>query len=85
MPERTFDYVVSRGQSSLQDFARLAKRFVVPGEGRMYTFKGREFSEELETVTNNKEKERVRICEIAEYDLGNQIFGLKLVSLEVTR
>lgn len=84
MPPQNFDYAVSRGVGTLQEFASLAKPFVAPHEGRMYTFKGREFTQELEQVTANKDKDGVRICEIAEYDLGNQIFGLKLVSLEST-
>ncbi len=37
----------------------------------------------LESITTNKDKEGVRISEIAEYDLGNQILGLNLVSLEL--
>jgi 16S rRNA (guanine527-N7)-methyltransferase len=80
-PETRFDYVVCRGIGTLREFATLAKAFVAP-DGRMYTFKGREFSDEVEEITNFKEKEGIRICEIAEYDLGNEIFGLKLVSLE---
>jgi 16S rRNA (guanine527-N7)-methyltransferase len=84
MSSRQFDYVVCRGVGTLREFSVLSKPFVTRGEGRLYTFKGREFTEELEEITVNKDKDGVRICEIAEYDLGNQIFGLKLVSLEST-
>ena len=48
----------------------------------MYTFKTKNFVTELDSITSNKEKDGVRIAEIAEYDLGNQIMGLNLVSLE---
>jgi 16S rRNA (guanine527-N7)-methyltransferase len=78
--QHSFDYVVSRGVGSLQKFAEIAKPFVTP-EGRMYTFKTKQFTSELEEITVNKEKEGVAISEIAEYDLANQIFGLNLVSL----
>ncbi|MBD3344495.1 MAG: 16S rRNA (guanine(527)-N(7))-methyltransferase RsmG [Chitinivibrionales bacterium] len=79
-PEK-FDYIITRGVTTLQKFSSIAKMHVTP-EGRMYTFKSRDFTDELEEITLNKDKEQVRISEIAEYDLGNQIFGLKLVSLE---
>jgi 16S rRNA (guanine527-N7)-methyltransferase len=75
-----YDYVMSRGVGTLKKFSEVAKPFVTP-EGRMYTFKTKQFSSELEEITNNKEKEGVRISEIAEYDLANQISGLNLVSL----
>jgi len=80
--EKKFDYVVSRGLGSMQLFSQLAREFLSP-EGHMYTFKTKNFSEELEEITSNKEKKGVKISEIAEYDLGNQIFGLNLVSLEL--
>ena len=83
-PEWKFDYIVSRGVGTLKEFSQLAKPFITPGDGRMYTFKGKDFSTELDDITTNKEKDGVKIFEIAEYDLGNQIFGLKLVSLELT-
>jgi len=84
VPEKKFDYVISRGVGTLKEFSALAKPFISPVDGRMYTFKGKDFAAELEEITSNKDKEGVKISEIAEYDLGNQIFGLKLVSLEVT-
>ncbi len=49
----------------------------------MYTFKTKQFASELDFITANKEKDGIKISEIAEYDLGNQIMGLNLVSLEV--
>jgi hypothetical protein len=51
----------------------------------MYTFKTKQFTNELDFITNNKDKDGVKISEIAEYDLGNQISGLNLVSLELVR
>jgi 16S rRNA (guanine527-N7)-methyltransferase len=78
--QQKYDYVMSRGVGTLKKFSEAAKAFVTP-EGRMYTFKTKQFSTELEEITNNKEKEGVRISEIAEYDLANQISGLNLVSL----
>ena len=81
-PENGFDYVVSRGVGSLTSFAEIGKPFLAE-DGHLYTFKTKHFSAELETITGNKEKTGVKISEIAEYDLGNQISGLNLVSLEV--
>lgn len=78
--EVTFDYVVCRGVGSLKKFSQLAKPYVAT-DGRMYTFKTKQFEGELEEITTNKERDGVRIAEIAEYDLANQIFGLNLVSL----
>ncbi len=75
-----FDYVLSRGLGTLQKFSQLAKPYLNP-DGRMYTFKTKQFTSELEDITVNKETDGVKISEIAEYDLGNQIFGLNLVSL----
>ncbi len=80
VPEEKYDYVLSRGLSSLIKFSRIAKPFII-SDGRMYTFKTKQFKDELNEITANKEKNGVKISEIAEYDLGNQIFGLKLVSL----
>jgi hypothetical protein len=59
----------------------MAKQYIAQ-DGHMYTFKGKTFNEELNEITSNKDKNGVKIREIAEYDLGNQIFGLNLVSLE---
>jgi 16S rRNA (guanine527-N7)-methyltransferase len=80
--DRKFDYVVSRGVGSLQVFSQLAKPYVNP-DGHMYTFKSKKFTDELESITQNKQRDHVRIAEIAEYDLANHIFGLNLVSLEL--
>lgn len=81
-PEKKFDYVISRGLGNMQIFSRLARPFLSK-DGHMYTFKTKHFSSELEEITSNKEKKGIKISEIAEYDLGNQIFGLNLVSLEI--
>jgi 16S rRNA (guanine527-N7)-methyltransferase len=77
-----FDYVVSRGVGTLKLFSDLAKPFVAP-EGRMYTFKGKQFQQELDEITQTKIPGGVQISEIAEYDLANQIHGLNLVSLSI--
>jgi 16S rRNA (guanine527-N7)-methyltransferase len=84
IPERKFDYIMSRGVGTLQKFSQLAKPLLAE-DGHMYTFKTKQFVTELESITTNKDKEGVRISEIAEYDLGNQISGLNLVSLELTK
>jgi len=84
IPEKKFDYVLSRGVGSLQKFSQLAKP-LLSDDGHMYTFKTKQFVSELESITTNKDKEGVRISEIAEYDLGNQITGLNLVSLELMK
>jgi 16S rRNA (guanine527-N7)-methyltransferase len=81
-PEKKFDYVISRGLGTMQLFSQLARPFL-SAEGHMYTFKTKHFSSELEEITTNKDKKGIKISEIAEYDLGNQIFGLNLVSLEI--
>jgi 16S rRNA (guanine527-N7)-methyltransferase len=81
-PERGFDYVMSRGVATMQKFSQMAKPFVA-SDGRMYIFKTKQFTKELEEITSNKDRHGVRINEIAEYDLGNQILGLNLVSLEL--
>ncbi len=83
-PEKPFDYVISRGFGSLQKFSQLAKPLLCK-EGHMYTFKTKQFTSELDFITSNKEKDGIKISEIAEYDLGNQILGLNLVSLELTK
>ena len=77
-----FDYVISRGLGNMQMFSKLARPYL-SSDGHMYTFKTKHFSSELEDITSNKEKKGIKISEIAEYDLGNQIFGLNLVSLEI--
>lgn len=81
--EKKFDYVVARGLGTMQLFSELARPFL-SHDGHMYTFKTKQFVSELEEITTNKEKKGIKISEIAEYDLGNQIFGLNLVSLEIT-
>jgi 16S rRNA (guanine527-N7)-methyltransferase len=81
-PDRGFDYVMSRGVATMQTFSQMAKPFVAL-DGRMYIFKTKQFTKELEEITSNKDRHGVRINEIAEYDLGNQILGLNLVSLEL--
>jgi 16S rRNA (guanine527-N7)-methyltransferase len=80
-PERGFDYVISRAVTSMPKFAQMAKPFLAE-DGRIYMFKTKQFTKELEAITANKERDGMRINEIAEYDLGNQILGLNLVSLE---
>lgn len=82
--EKPFDYVISRGVGSLQKFSQLAKP-LLSDDGHMYTFKTKQFSSELDLITSNKEKDGIKISEIAEYDLGNQILGLNLVSLELIK
>ncbi len=84
IPENRFDYIISRGVGSLQKFSQLAKPFLST-DGHMYTFKTKQFVSELDFITTNKEKDGIKISEIAEYDLGNQISGLNLVSLELLR
>jgi 16S rRNA (guanine527-N7)-methyltransferase len=79
-PKVKYDYVLSRGVGTLKKYAELAKPYVTP-EGRMYTFKTKQFTSELEEITNNKDRDGIKISEIAEYDLANQISGLNLVSL----
>lgn len=80
VPKEKYDYVISRGIGSLIKIAMMAKPFVAK-DGRIYTFKTRQFEKELAEITKNKEKNGIGISEIAEYDLGNQILGLNLVSL----
>jgi 16S rRNA (guanine527-N7)-methyltransferase len=84
VPEKGFDYVMSRGFGSLQKFSQLAKIFLAK-DGHMYTFKTKNFVTELDFITTNKEKDGIKIREIAEYDLGSHILGLNLVSLEFMR
>ena len=80
--EEKFDYVISRGTTSLKEIAHMAKPYV-SSDGRIYTFKTKRFEDELNEIIMNKEKDGIGISEIAEYDLGNQIHGLNLVSLEL--
>lgn len=80
IPKEKYDYVISRGIGSLTKIAKIAKPFVAK-DGRIYTFKTRQFERELAEITKNKHKKGIGISEIAEYDLGNQILGLNLVSL----
>ncbi len=82
VPEIGYDYIISRGVGSLQKFSQLAKPYLT-NDGHMYTFKTKQFVSELDFITTNKEKDGIKISEIAEYDLGNQISGLNLVSLEL--
>jgi 16S rRNA (guanine527-N7)-methyltransferase len=84
VPENGFDYVMSRGFGTLQKFSQLAKMFLAK-DGHMYTFKTKNFVTELDFITSNKEKDGIKIREIAEYDLGSYILGLNLVSLEFMR
>jgi 16S rRNA (guanine527-N7)-methyltransferase len=84
LSERRFDYVISRGLGTMQKFSQLARPFLAP-EGHMYTFKTKQFAQELDSITLSKDKDGIKISEIAEYDLGNQIFGLNLVSLELMK
>jgi 16S rRNA (guanine527-N7)-methyltransferase len=79
-----FDYVVSRGVGSLRAFSQMAKPFI-SSEGRMYTFKSKQFMTELDEITTNKNRDGIGIAEIAEYDLANQILGLNLVSLSLLK
>jgi 16S rRNA (guanine527-N7)-methyltransferase len=83
-PEQGFDYVISRGVGSLPALSQLSKPFLAP-DGHLYTFKTKNFAAELDVITSNKEKAGVKISEIAEYDLGNQILGLNLVSIEILK
>jgi 16S rRNA (guanine527-N7)-methyltransferase len=83
-PEAGFDYVISRGVGTLEAFSEIGKKFLAE-DGHLYTFKSKNFAAELESITVNKEKAGIKISEIAEYDLGNQILGLNLVSLEFWR
>lgn len=79
-----FDYVISRGVGSLIKVSQLAKPFVLD-DGRIYTFKTKQFEMELSEITMNKDRDGIGISEIAEYDLGNQVSGLNLVSLELIK
>ncbi|MBN1128077.1 MAG: 16S rRNA (guanine(527)-N(7))-methyltransferase RsmG [Chitinispirillaceae bacterium] len=80
--EPGFDYVISRGVGSLSVLSQRSKPFLAP-DGHLYTYKTKNFVAELDVITSNKEKAGVKISEIAEYDLGNQIRGLNLISLEI--
>ncbi|MDR0305708.1 MAG: 16S rRNA (guanine(527)-N(7))-methyltransferase RsmG [Chitinispirillales bacterium] len=80
--EKKADYVIGRGLGTLQKFSQLAKPLLSP-EGHMYTFKTKQFADELNLITVNKDESGIKISEIAQYDLGSQIQGLNLVSLEL--
>jgi len=80
VPDKKFDYAITRGTYSLKEIAILAKPFLTP-EGRIYTFKTKQFAEELNEIVENKKIDGISISEIAEYDLGNYIYGLNLVAL----
>jgi len=79
-PERKADYVISRGIGTLQKFAQLARPFLTD-DGHMYTYKTKQFAAELEAITSNKDKDGIKISEIAQYDLGSLVQGLSLVSM----
>lgn len=79
--EKKADYVIGRGLGTLQKFSALAKPLLAP-EGDMYTFKTKQFTDELNLITVNKDVDRIKINEIAQYDLGGLVQGLNLVSLE---
>jgi 16S rRNA (guanine527-N7)-methyltransferase len=81
-PEKKADYVISRGVGTLQKFAQLAKPLLVK-DGRMYTYKAKQLSAELDVITANKDKYGIKINEIAQYDLGSLIQGLNLVSMGI--
>ncbi|MCL2688411.1 MAG: 16S rRNA (guanine(527)-N(7))-methyltransferase RsmG [Chitinispirillia bacterium] len=75
------NYVMGRGLGTLQKFSALAKPLLAP-DGHMYTFKTKSFVDELNLITVNKDEDRIKISEIAQYDLGGLIHGLNLVSME---
>ena len=77
---RMADYVITRGAGTLHKFAQLAKPFLV-AEGRMYKYKTKQFSAELDAMTPSRDG--VKVSEIAQYDLGNAIHGLSLISMIV--
>jgi 16S rRNA (guanine527-N7)-methyltransferase len=79
--EKKADYVIGRGLGTLQKFSALAKPLLAP-DGDMYTFKTKPFTDELNLITVNKDVDRIKINEIAQYDLGGLVQGLNLVSLE---
>jgi 16S rRNA (guanine527-N7)-methyltransferase len=79
--DQKFDYVICRGVGTLKKFAEIAKPHTAP-DGRMYTFKTKQFQQEVDEITTSKTKEGVRISEIAEYDLPHIISGLHLIALE---
>ena len=80
-PEKRVDYVVSRGVGTLQRLAQLSRPFLRDG-GHMYTYKTKQFAAELAVITSNKDRDGVKISEIAQYDLGSVAQGLSLVSME---
>jgi 16S rRNA (guanine527-N7)-methyltransferase len=82
--DRKFDYVICRGVGTLKKFAEIAKPNTAP-DGRMYTFKTKQFQQEVDEITTSKLKDGIRISEIAEYDLPHIISGLHLIALEHLR
>ena len=80
--EGSFDYVVGREAATLQDFTKVAKKFVAKG-GRMYCFETADFYKELSEITMNKESEGVCVSEIAEYDLAQKHYGRNLVAFDL--
>jgi 16S rRNA (guanine527-N7)-methyltransferase len=80
--DKKADYVITRGPGTLQKFAQLAKPFLAK-DGHIYTYKTKQFATELEIITVNKDKDGVKIGEIAQYDLGGVVSGLSLVSMEL--
>jgi len=79
--DRKADYVISRGAGMLQKFAQTARPFLAEG-GRVYAYKTKQFAVELNTITENKERDGLTVREIAQYNLGNVAQGLSLVSME---
>ncbi len=80
-PEEKFDYSISRGVGPLRRLAKLVYPYIDKGS-RLYSYQTKNFMQEIEEITQQKEKEGYRVSEIAEYDLGRRIFDLKIVALE---
>ncbi|MDR3013114.1 MAG: 16S rRNA (guanine(527)-N(7))-methyltransferase RsmG [Chitinispirillales bacterium] len=72
------DYVITRGTGTLHKFAQQAKPLLAK-DGHMYMYKTKQFAAELEAMTPSRDG--VKVNEIAQYDLGNVIHGLSLVSM----
>jgi 16S rRNA (guanine527-N7)-methyltransferase len=79
--DRKADYVIGRNVGMLHKFARTARPFLAEG-GRVYAYKTKQFSAELNALTENKERDGLTVREIAQYDLGGVAQGLSLVSME---
>jgi 16S rRNA (guanine527-N7)-methyltransferase len=79
--ERKADYVIGRGVGMLHKFAQTARPILAEG-GRVYAYKTKQFAAELNALTENKERDRLTVREIAQYDLGGVAQGLSLVSME---